>query len=399
MDIFKKCGLKVFFILIGLLIFNLNAYAVEIFEDNSACKDQDKFSVKEFNSKDNNCGLYSNILIDKITNDKNIIKGKSFKNSLVKFLINDMEYISNTDDEGNFTLLLEEGFLVEADQVNIRVCDYLDNELSNVSLVVHDILPPIDPKIDGIVNNTDKIIVGYGEPNSFIKVFIGDNEFLGYTTPNGRFEIEIGDSLANADSLKIISYDCFNNYSNVFEKEINDVIAPENPNISFVDCENNFVYGTGEANCEVIVSFDNKMYKSYVDENGDFYVHDDEGCIEETEIINARVIDLGGNSSENISFKIEKKNVGRVVLKSLDINNKIIKDAMIKVNGNHDNDYFSNEDKVFNLSSEGDLFLEDLPFGNYELVIRYRTSDNKLEENILNIILEEGNSEVEILID
>lgn len=278
MGIFRKYRLKMsLLILIGLLIFNLNVHAVEVFNDNSIYKDQDKFLVKELNGKENNCGLYSSILIDKITNDKNIIKGKSFKNSLVKFLINDMEYILNTDDEGNFTLLLEEGLLVDADQVNIRVCDYLDNELSNVSLVVHDILPPIDPRIDGIVNNTDNIVVGYGEPNSFIKVFVGDNEFLGYTSSNGSFEIDLGDSLVNAESLKIISYDCFNNYSNIFEKGVNDVIAPENPNINFVDCENNFVYGTGEANCEVIVSFDNKMYKSYIDENGNFYVHDDEG--------------------------------------------------------------------------------------------------------------------------
>lgn len=398
MDIFRKYKLEMaLFILIGLLIFNLKVFAIEVF-DNSAYKDQDKFLVREFDNKENIGGIYSDILIDKITNDKNIIKGKSFKNSLIKFLINDMEYILNTDDEGNFTLLLEEGLLVDADQVNIRVCDYLDNELSNVSFVVHDILPPIDPIVDGAVNNTDNFIVGYGEPNSFVKILIADKEFLGYTSPNGNFEIEIGDSLVNADSLKIISYDCFNNYSNILEKEVNDVIAPENPIINFIDCENNFVYGTGEENCEVVVSFDNKIYKSYIDENGNFYVHDDEGCIEETEIINARVIDLSGNSSENISFKIEKKNVGRVVLKGLDIKNKIIKDAMIRVNGIEDY-YTLNEDKVFNLNSDGNLFLEDLPFGNYELVIRYRTNDNKLEENTLNIVLEDGNSEIEILID
>ena len=70
---------------------------------------------------------------------------------------------------------------------------------------------------------------------------------------------------------------------------------------------------------------------------------------------------------------------------------------MIKVNGM--DDCLLNEDKVFNLNSEGSLFLEDLPFGNYELVIRYRTSDHKLEENVLSISLDEGNSEVEVLID
>ena len=109
------------------------------------------------------------------------------------------------------------------------------------------------------------------------------------------------------------------------------------------------------------------------------------------------MVDLSGNSSEEVLFKVEKKNVGRVVLKSLDVNNKIIKDAMIKVNGM--DDCLLNEDKVFNLNSEGNLFLEDLPFGNYELVIRYRTSDHKLEENVLSISLDEANSEVEVLID
>ena len=397
MGIFRICKLKFsLFVLFSLVSFK--AQAIEVFNDVKHTNNMDKFVFKEIDEfKDNSNELYGSILIDKITNDKNMIKGKSFKNSLVKFLINDIEYISSTDDEGNFILLLEEGLLVDVDQVNVRVCDYLGNELSNVSFVVHDILPPIDPKIEDVVNNSDNVIRGYGEPNSSIRVLIGDKEFTGYTLTNGSFEIQVGDSLRDAESFKIISYDCFNNYSNLVEKQVNDVIAPYKPSINVVDCDNNFVHGSGEANCEVVVSFDDKKYKSYIDENGNFYVYDDEGSIENTDLIKVKVVDLSGNSSEEVLFKVEKKNVGRVVLKSLDVNNKIIKDAMIKVNGM--DDCLLNEDKVFNLNSEGNLFLEDLPFGNYELVIRYRTSDHKLEENVLSISLDEGNSEVEVLID
>ena len=43
--------------------------------------------------------------------------------------------------------------------------------------------------------------------------------------------------------------------------------------------------------------------------------------------------------------------------------------------------------------------IEDIPFGDYELLIRYRTINNKLEENLLSISLNEENSDIEILID
>ena len=254
MGIFRICKLKFsLFVLFSLVSFK--AQAIEVFNDVKHTNNMDKFVFKEIDEfKDNSNELYGSILIDKITNDKNMIKGKSFKNSLVKFLINDIEYISSTDDEGNFILLLEEGLLVDVDQVNVRVCDYLGNELSNVSFVVHDILPPIDPKIEDVVNNSDNVIRGYGEPNSSVRVLIGDKEFMGYTLTNGSFEIQVGDSLRDARSLKIISYDCFNNYSNLVEKQVNDVIAPYKPSINVVDCDNNFVHGSGEANCEVVVS-------------------------------------------------------------------------------------------------------------------------------------------------
>jgi len=54
---------------------------------------------------------------------------------------------------------------------------------------------------------------------------------------------------------------------------------------------------------------------------------------------------------------------------------------MIRLNGSDDYLY-NNEDRVFNLNSEGNLMIEDIPFGDYELLIRYRTINNKLEENL-----------------
>ncbi len=71
---------------------------------------------------------------------------------------------------------------------------------------------------------------------------------------------------------------------------------------------------------------------------------------------------------------------------------------MIRLNGSDDYLY-NNEDRVFNLNSEGNLMIEDIPFGDYELLIRYRTINNKLEENLLSISLNEENSDIEILID
>lgn len=368
--------------------------AVEVF-NNESLEEAGNFIFRELDEvKD----IYSDILVDRITNDKNVITGKTFKNSIVKFNINNVEYVSNTDDEGNFVVLVEEGLLVDVDQIRVKVCDYLDNELSNLSLVVHDILPPIDPKINGLVNNSDVIVSGSGEPNSIVKLLIGDREFLGYISNDGNFEIEVGDSLRSVDKLRLISYDYFNNYSNLIEKSVEDVISPDRPSITNVDCINNFVHGNGEANCEVVVSFDGKTYKSYIDENGYFYVQDDEGLLENTEHIKVRVVDLSGNSSEEVFFGIEKQNVGAITLRSLDPDNNVIKDAMIRLNG-ADDYLYNNEDRVFNLNSEGNLIIEDIPFGDYELLIRYRTINNKLEENLLSISLNEENSDIEILID
>ncbi len=192
----------------------IGAKAVEVF-NNESLEESGNFIFKELDEvKD----IYSDILVDRITNDKNVISGKTFKNSIVKFNINNVEYVSNTDDEGNFVVLVEEGLLVDVDQIRVKVCDYLDNELSNLSLVVHDILPPIDPKINGLVNNSDIMVSGSGEPNSIVKLLIGDREFLGYISNDGNFEIEVGDSLRNVDKLRLISYDYFNNYSNMIEK-------------------------------------------------------------------------------------------------------------------------------------------------------------------------------------
>ena len=143
----------------------IGAKAVEVF-NNESLEESGNFIFKELDEvKD----IYSDILVDRITNDKNVISGKTFKNSIVKFNINNVEYVSNTDDEGNFVVLVEEGLLVDVDQIRVKVCDYLDNELSNLSLVVHDILPPIDPKINGLVNKSDIMVSGSGEPNSIVK--------------------------------------------------------------------------------------------------------------------------------------------------------------------------------------------------------------------------------------
>lgn len=388
---------KITLLLLLILVLSLKSVegskAIEVF-NNESVEESGNFVFKELDEvKD----IYSDILIDRITNDKNVITGKTFKNSIVKFNINNVEYVSNTDDDGNFVVLVEEGLLIDIDQIRVKVCDYLDNELSNLSLVVHDILPPVDPKIDGIVNNSDFKVMGSGEPNSIVKLIIGDKEFLGYILNDGNFEIEVGDSLRNVDKFKLISYDYFNNYSNLVEKCVEDVIAPEKPTVTNIDFINNLVYGNGEANCEVVVSFDGKSYKSYIDENGYFYIHDDEGLLENTEHIKIHVVDLSGNSSEEVLFGLEKKNVGVVTLRSLDPNNGIIKDAMIRLNGC--DGYLHNEDRVFNLNSEGNLIIEDIPFGDYELLIRYRTFNNQLEENIVNISLNEENSDIEILID
>ena len=225
MNIFKirKFNLSLFsvFSLIVSLVFTSRVYAVEVFNDTKQVYYMDKFVVKEEEGfKNINSEIYGDILIDKITNDKSVIKGRSFKNSLVKFLINDIEYTINTDEDGNFTLLLEEGVLVDVDQVNVKVYDYLSNELTHASFVVHDILPPIDPQVNGVINNGDNLVKGYGEPNSSIKLLIGDEEFTGVIGGNGIFEIEVGDSLRDANSIKLVSYDYFNNHSNVDRKSV-----------------------------------------------------------------------------------------------------------------------------------------------------------------------------------
>ena len=345
----------------------------------------------------NNKELEGNIFMDKITNDKDLISGKSFKNCLIKFLINDVEYISNTDDEGRFVLLLEEGLLVDVDQINIRVYDYLNNELSNASFVVHDVLVPIDPKIDNMVTNVDKYITGYGEANSFIKILINDEEFTGYIPGDGMFKIEVGDSLRESNSFCAISYDYFNNYSNMIEKQVKDVIAPSKPEIKMVDCNTNIINGKGEPNCEIIVYFDNKIYKGHVNNEGEFCIFDEEGCLSFTDSVTAKLIDSSGNNSDEVHFKVQKENVGSVILKSMDLDSKTIKDAMIKLSGIGNG--YVNEDTVFNLNSDGNLLLEELPFGDYELVIRYRNDEYKLEENILQISINQDSSQVEVLIE
>lgn len=400
--LFKIHNLKLNLLIVVSLFMSLflsyKANSIEIVGDVHS-NNFDKLVFKEF--EEDRLGVSSicnDILIDKITNDKNVIRGRSFKNSILKFFVNDTEYIANTDEDGNFILLLEEGILVDIDQINVKVCDYLNNELSSFSFIVHDILPPIDPKIDCVVNNSDNIIRGVGEPNSLIKVYIGDKEFNTYSSFKGDFEVEVGDSLRDVQNFKVISQDSHNNESNLVEKQVNDIIAPEKPSINLVDLANNLIQGVGEANCEVIASFDDKNYRSYVDESGNFLIYDDEGDLYNTDLISMKIIDENGNISEELLYKLQKDNVGKLILKSLDINNKIIRDAMIKISNVEDNSIV-NEDKVFNLNSEGNLFLDNLPFGEYELSIRYRTNDNKLEENISNIIINQENSEVEVLID
>ncbi len=376
------------FVLAFTLLMHLNAYASPIGESheisNTIFKEVGEFKWDE-----------DYVLVDRITNDKNIISGKTIKNSILKFMINNVEYSVSSDNEGNFTLLIEEGLLVDVDQVNIKVYDYLGNQLSNLSLVVHDILPPIDPKINNVINNSDTVISGYGEPNSFIKVYIEDREFLGNVHSNGYFEIEVGDSLRSANTLRVISHDYFNNYSGLIEKQINDVLAPDKPNIVSVDTNNNYIFGHGEANCNVVVNLDGKTYKSYIDNDGCFYVYDEEGLLDSTEHIKVQVVDLSGNKSEEVFFEIDKQNVGSIALNSLDKESRVIKDAMIKLRGCDD----MYKDEIFNLDDEGNLLINDIPYGDYELVIRYRTDENKIEENFLNISLDEENSEIEVLID
>lgn len=386
----SRLGLIYLFVTALSLFTHIDAYATQEIGEGSV--DMPIFKeVAEFKSEDNY------ILVDRITNDKNMITGKTLKNSVIKFTINNTEYVSSSDQDGNFTLLVEEGLLVDVDQINIKVCDYFGNDISNLSFVVHDILPPVDPIITGVVNNSDSVIRGYGEPNCSIKVIIGDEEFVSSIPTNGCFEVNVGDALREADRVSLISYDYFNNHSNMVENDVNDVIAPDKPTITSVDFINNTIYGMGEDNCEVIVTLDGKKYKSFIDENGYFLINDDEGLLESIGHIKVQIIDLSGNKSEEVLFEIEKQNVGSIALKSLEPNNRIIKDAIIKLNG--EDDYISNKDKVFNLNSDGNLTIGDLPFGDYELVIRYRTNENKIEESFVNVSLDGENSEIEILID
>ncbi len=396
----RKITFGVFVILNLILgfVFALKVLAIEAFDVDKSF-DLERFSFQEVvDSVREGVDLQGSILIDRITNNKNTITGRSIKNSIIKLSIGGTEYVSSTNDDGSFTLLLEEGLLVDVDQINICVYNHLQEELSNESFIVHDVLPPVDPIIDKVVDNSDKTITGFGEPNSFVKIYILDKEFTGCVSQSGNFEIDVQDSLEHADSFRIVSYDYFNNCSNFITKPVNDVIPPNKPDISIVNCNNNFVHGSGEANCDVVVSFDSSKYKSKIDDNGSFYIYDDEGYMSDTDLIKVRVVDSYGNNSEEVLLKVQKQNVGKVVLKGVDMDNKTIRDAMIKVR--EVGDYYSgNDDKVFNLSSDGNLLIDDLPFGNYELTIRYRTDEHRLEENVLNINLNEDNSEIEILID
>ena len=397
MNIFKlnKFGLGLFVATCLILILGVKSFAIDV---SISSDTKDKFIVTEVSDFINENNEMYSVLIDKITNDKNIIEGRTVKNSLVKFYINNVEYVLNTDEEGNFILLLEEGLLVNIDQINVRVCDYLENQLYETSFIVHDILPPVNPQFIETITNSDSVIKGFGEPNSSVKIFLNDKEFIGDVHSNGYFEIPVGDDLREVGEIRIISYDSFNNYSDMIECKVVDVIPPNKPNIDVVDCNNNFVYGNGEANCEVIVSFDEKKYKSYINQDGSFYVYDEEGLIENTEFIKVKIVDLSGNVSEEAVFKVQKENVGRIVLKSLDLDSKIIREAIIKVN-DLSNGEEVNSDRVFNLDSSGNLFIEELPLGDYEVVIRYRNNECKSKEDILQISLNEENYEVEILID
>jgi len=67
----------------------IGAKAVEVF-NNESLEESGNFIFKELDEvKD----IYSDILVDRITNDKNVISGKTFKNSIVKFNINNVEYV------------------------------------------------------------------------------------------------------------------------------------------------------------------------------------------------------------------------------------------------------------------------------------------------------------------
>ena len=143
----------------------------------------------------------------------------------------------------------------------------LSNDLASLTLDAP--VLPQTPSISQPIYSSDEVVSGTGEPNQKIIIRIDNEEYMGETDSEGEFSVTIPPQQEGTVIRVVIESD--EGYES--EEVSVTVVEPlERPELNPIYSRDSVVTGTGLPNHTVIVTIDNKEYRTETDSNGEFSV-------------------------------------------------------------------------------------------------------------------------------
>ena len=143
----------------------------------------------------------------------------------------------------------------------------LSNDLA--SLTLNAPVLPQTPSISQPIYSSDEVVSGTGEPNHKIIIRIGNEEYMGETDSEGEFSVTIPPQQEGTVIRAAIESD--EGYESD-EVSVTVVEPLERPELNPIYSRDSIVTGTGLPDYTVIVTIDNREYRTETDSNGEFSV-------------------------------------------------------------------------------------------------------------------------------
>lgn len=197
------------------------------------------------------------------------ITGTTESEATVTITIGKSKYEAMANKDGIFYTSIPQ--LQANTKISVTATDSSGNISDPAIVTVLDKTPPTAPKVN-VVTDYTRAVKGTVEPNTKIKISVGENIYNGSANEDGVFQISIPAQKANT-KLIVHATDASGNVSEAVIITVLDKTPPAVPNVNIVKESSTVITGKSEAFTVITVTFGNKVIgTATTDKNGDFKV-------------------------------------------------------------------------------------------------------------------------------
>jgi hypothetical protein len=237
--------------------------------------------------------------VNNVTDQSTEVSGTAETGATVTVQIDSEEYTDTADENGNFSIAIP--VQTAGTEINVFVADEAGNRSEGITVVVEDVTAPEAPQVDD-VNNQSTEVTGTTEALATVTVQIGSEEYTDAADEDGNFTIAITVQEAGTE-VTVYATDAAGNVSERTTVTVEDVTAPEAPQVDDVTDQSTKVTGTTEPGAEVSVKIGTKTYTDTADDEGNFDVLIPKQKAKTS--ITVYATDAAGNDSEETIVEVE----------------------------------------------------------------------------------------------